>query len=74
MKYQNIRTTTLERILLFTTRLYEKYFTTNYSNETEKANIERWVNEGFKQPKEYLGPLLRIYKDLLNRKIVKNAS
>lgn len=51
LKYNNIRTTTLERILLFTTKLYEKYFATNYSNDKEKTNIELWVAEGSKQPK-----------------------
>jgi hypothetical protein len=39
LKFQNLRTTTLERILRFTLKVYEKFMASNYGNEVERANI-----------------------------------
>ena len=32
IKFNNLRTTTLERVLKFTLRVYEKYFNSSYSS------------------------------------------
>jgi hypothetical protein len=46
-----MRGTTLERILLFTNKVFEKYFLGAYSNEVEQVNIEKWVLDGHQSSK-----------------------
>lgn len=39
LEFETMKSVTLQRILLFTITVYQKYFTKNYQNMVEKNNI-----------------------------------
>jgi hypothetical protein len=67
-----LRNNTLERVLRFTLRVYGKFFMNNYSNETEKANITKWVQDGESGPNEFVTDFILLYRRLAAEKMIRN--
>lgn len=72
LDFQRLRNNTLERVLRFALRVYHKFLNNNYVNDTEKNNINKWIQDGEEGPNQFITDFILLYRKIAADKMIKN--